>query len=167
MKGTDTKSAAVENQNNLIEYQSFSLENIKSPAVMLNYNGKIIKANQESSFWLRTNPRELVGLSISEISADATDLILEEIHSLPVGKSLTRQIGIAKVSFFPTSYAGSYAILALASIKDPDWIAASTTRMAEEKLGSKLLVKESTTSRPNHNQTATNLANPNWQPIKE
>ena len=158
MKGTDTKSAVGENQNNLIEYQSFSLENIKSPALMLNYNGKIIKANQESGYWLRSNPKELVGLSISEISTDTTDLILEEIHSLPVGKSLIRQIGLAKVSFFPTSYAGSYAILALASIKDPDWIAASTSRVAEEKLNSKPALKETIPFRPHAPHSPTNIA---------
>lgn len=149
MKGTIVKSTGVEEQNKLIEYQSFSLENIKSPALMLHYNGKILKANQEANYWLGLSPKELAGMSISDISIDANELILEEIHSLPAGKSITRQIGLAKVTFFPTSYAGSYAILALASIKDPDWIAASTLRIEEENRLSKLSPKGKNVSRPN------------------
>jgi len=127
-KGTDEPMQHLEN-----ETQAFSLQKIKSPAFLLSYEGVILSSNDEAGYWLKKESNELVSSNITEEVSGLNTDTLSEIHQLPPGKSLIKDLKNGKISFFPTRYEGNYAILALSVIKDPDWITESEERKKKSK----------------------------------
>ncbi len=126
------------------ENQVFSLEKIKTPAFLLNYEGVVLAGNKEALFWLDLPQDQIVNCIISNLIGDLGSGVLSEIHHLPPGKSLLRDISSGKISFFPTRYDGNYAILALASIKDPEYL----ERLEKAKEESLLPPRQDTSKRP-------------------
>jgi hypothetical protein len=136
-----------------IENQAFSLDKIKSPAFLLNYEGAVLSANDEACYWLKKDSSDIDSVLITD-AVDGMELeTLDEIHHLPPGKSLIKDLPKGKLSFFPTRYEGNYAILALAVIKDPEWIAESEERKKLQKDKANLYNQDKATGSANYRHT--------------
>ena len=98
--------------------QQFSLDKIKSPAILLTAEGMVIKSNKEIQTWIKKSPKETKGKSILEIFPELNHFIIEEISFLYPGKSLVKELKSSKLSFFHTYYNNQVAILLLATVKD-------------------------------------------------
>jgi len=130
---TISVSNPIEAQATGADSQNFSLEKIKSPAFLLDLKGLVFKSNKEAQNWLHKPLKDVKGKAIFEIFPELNEHILQEINRLYPGKSLIRDLKEVRLSFFPTQFNSSAAILLLASVKDPKWIGEFTEKLNSEK----------------------------------
>ena len=83
--------------------------------------------------WLNKTSKEVKGKPIFDIFPELSEHVLQEINRLYAGKSLIRELKDVKLSFFPTLYNSSAAILLLASVKDPKWVGEFTEKLNSER----------------------------------
>ncbi|HPI10550.1 MAG TPA: response regulator [Catalimonadaceae bacterium] len=152
-KTTPSQGKTERMQHLEIENQAFSLDKIKSPAFLLNYEGAVLSANDEACYWLKKENTEIHSILITDVVEGMEMETLNEIHHLPPGKSLIKELPQGKLSFFPTRYEGNYAILALAVIKDPEWIAESEERKKLQKDKSGANIHDKATGSANYRHT--------------
>jgi len=121
MKEILTKSViySVDKQSSKSDNHDFSLDKIKSPALLLSAEGLVIKSNKEALFWLKKKSVEIKGSLVNEIFPELNTRLIMDLQNLYHGKSLVKDLKDVKLSFFPTHFNNSGAILLLASVKDP------------------------------------------------
>ena len=110
----------------------FSLDKVKTPALVIDLQGIILRGNDEASIWLQNASKNLTGLPITEAVSACTPEVLSQIAAIPPGQSLTIQLDQLKTSFFPSHYEGKPAILALFHNRDANWVADSAVRRQHE-----------------------------------
>ena len=113
--------------------QSFSLDRIKSPALLIDSAGLILKSNKEAHNWIGKSTKETKGQLIFDLIPELSQNLVSEIHSLHPGKSLTKEIIEAKLSFFPTHHQNAFAVLVLVSVKNPFLLGKMTENLNAEK----------------------------------
>lgn len=124
--------AGLSGSQNGFEKESLQLEQVKSPAMLLDTRGKILQSNKEACFWLGMEEEVLQQLSLKDWLTGADESLEKQLLEIVPGRSLQWQNEEAKCNFLPTLQNGRPAILVLIQVTHPEWIAASAKRREQE-----------------------------------